>query len=369
MVRYLVLGIVLLLGVYLFFCIRRTAKFFGADIKKKRILAICVFAAAALAYVSLNLFYTRAVIILHFVFLSLAMDLLALPVRIFYHKREKGRRIVFCTKIYQSSLIPFALTVLASLYGYYNMNRIIRTDYRIQTDKQIEDCRIVLMTDIHYDTVQNTRVLKEKFTEINELHPDLVVLGGDIVEEGTSEEKMEEAFRMLGGIQSKYGIYYVYGNHDRQPYTNRRTYEDYELEEAIADNGIQILEDAYVEIGEDMILAGRGDAAWGDTKPRASVEEILSGVDRSKYIIMADHQPIHAKENDEQGVDLQISGHTHAGQIWPTGFFSKYISGLNYGKYREGNCNIIVSSGIAGWRYTIRTGEHCEYVVIDIGKR
>ncbi len=81
---------------------------------------------------------------------------------------------------------------------------------------------------------------------------------------------------------------------------------------------------------------------------------------------MADHQPIESEENDAQGVDLQLSGHTHAGQIWPTGVLSELLGALNYGQYRTGGCDVIVSSGIAGWAYAMRTGEHCEYVVVDL---
>ena len=81
---------------------------------------------------------------------------------------------------------------------------------------------------------------------------------------------------------------------------------------------------------------------------------------------MADHQPIEAKENSGQGVDLLLSGHTHGGQIWPTGILSELMGTLNYGAYKQDGCTVIVSSGTAGWAYSIRTGAHCEYVVVDL---
>ncbi|MGN0252392.1 MAG: metallophosphoesterase [Oliverpabstia sp.] len=230
----------------------------------------------------------------------------------------------------------------------------------------MEDYKIVLITDTHYGTIQNTDVLKNKIDEINAQNPDIALLGGDIVEEGMSKEAMEEAFQVLGRIQAKYGVYYVYGNHDRQPYTRNKSYTDEELANAIQSNGITILEDSFVEINHDLILAGRGDAAWRNTSGRATVEEILQGADREKYIIVADHQPIEAEENDMQGVDMELSGHTHAGQIWPVGLLSEMIGILNYGEYQTGNCNVIVSSGFTGWGYPVRTEEHCEYVVVNI---
>ncbi len=98
--------------------------------------------------------------------------------------------------------------------------------------------------------------MKDSISEINAQNPDIVILGGDIVEEGTSHEKMQEVFEIFQKIKSNYGVFYVYGNHDRQPYTDKRTYTDKELTEAITKNGIVILEDTFVEINEELILAG-----------------------------------------------------------------------------------------------------------------
>ena len=354
-------------GIYLFFCIRRMLRFYGADVKKKKVFAANFAAAVFLAAAGFNFFRTGAVIVLHLVFAFLLTDFAFLPFRILWRRVKKpGKGAVFCRKIYQCGMIPVLSAALIFFYGWYNMNHIRQTSYQVKTEKQTKGCRIVLLTDVHYDTVQNADVIKSKTEEIRALRPDLVILGGDIVEEGPSKEKMQEIFRMLGGIESRYGVYYVYGNHDRQPYTASPSYTYMELEQAAVSAGIRILEDEYVEIGEDIVLAGRSDAAWGATRQRPSVEEILTGADRDKFIIMADHQPVEAEENDAQGVDLLLSGHTHAGQIWPTGYLTEFSGALNYGEYQKGNCKVIVSSGVAGWKYTIRTGEHCEYVVADV---
>lgn len=358
--------LLMLLGTYLFFLIRRLLKFYGADVKKKGILAVNIVLAATTAFFCLNLFRTSSVMLLHTVIFFFLTDVAAFLVRKLYRKKEYGRAYTVCRTFYQCGIIPVLLTAVVFVYGWLNMNQIRQTYYQVKTEKEIGEYRIALLTDIHYDSVQDTEVLKEKMNEVNQQDPDIIILGGDIVEESTSKEKMQEVFQMLGSLNNKYGVYYVYGNHDRQPYTNHRTYTDVELVQAIEAGGIQILEDSYTEIGEDIILAGRGDAAWGATKQRASSKEILLGADRKKYIIMADHQPIEAAENAAQGVDLELSGHTHAGQIWPMGLVSEFMGALNYGMYQEGDCKIIVSSGAAGWAYTVRTGEHCEYVLIDL---
>lgn len=106
-------------------------------------------------------------------------------------------------------------------------------------------------------------------------HPDFLVLGGDIVEENTSYESMQEIFAMAGKVKTKYGVYYVYGNHDRQPYTTNKAYTEKQLDETIEKNGIHILKDSYTIINDEIILLGRDDAGWGNTSGRKSTKEIL----------------------------------------------------------------------------------------------
>ncbi len=352
---------------YSFYRIRRFLVFYGADGQKRSVKVISAILASVLALSCMNLWNTSAVVIIHFVVSLLVLDIVAWVCRkVLYQEHGGARGYLLCKKVYESGVLSLLILAVIFGYGYYNMNHIVETRYQIQTEKKVGRYRIALLTDIHYDTVQDTEVLTDKLQEISASRPDFVVLGGDIVEEGTSKEKMREVFELLGGIENRYGIYFVYGNHDRQPYTEKRSYTDEELEQAVTGNGIRILEDSFCEIGDDLVLAGRADAALMTETHRASTEEILRGVDRSKFIVMVDHQPIQAEENEEQGVDLELSGHTHAGQIFPVGYVTEWFGGLNYGAYQEENCRVIVSSGIAGWRYSIRTGKHCEYVLIDI---
>ncbi len=356
----------ILLGIYVYCYLKRVMKFYGLGIKK---IVLWILTAALTVVIVLgcrNLWSFRAVVILHMVAIAVFLDLAAAIGRCFLGKWKESTAGKACRKLYGCGLLPVLMTGAVLSYGYFNMQHAVKTEYDLATEKGIGNYRIVLLTDIHYGTIQSTNVLKDKVAEISGQRPDIVVLGGDIVEEGTSREQMQEVFRVLGGIEARYGIYYVFGNHDRQPYTRSRSYTNEELEAAIRENGIRILEDEYVEINDELILAGRGDAAWGNVSGRASVEELLEDADTDKYIIVADHQPIEAEENSAQGVDLLISGHTHAGQVWPVGILSELTGILNYGEYDVGSCKVVVSSGFTGWGYPVRTEEHCEYVLINI---
>ncbi|MDE6907164.1 MAG: metallophosphoesterase [Lachnospiraceae bacterium] len=314
---------------------------------------------------------TAGLIAVHLLALTGILEISAFMVgRIGKSHRDAGWYQVL-RRIYRSGLVPILVTCVMMGYGYCTMRQIVRTEYTVESDKLQSDYQVVLITDTHYGTVQSPDLLFEKIEEINALHPDFVILGGDIVEEGTSKEAMEEAFQVFGKLESTYGTYYVYGNHDRQRYRDAaskpREYTEDELEQAIEVNGITILRDRWTAIGTDVALAGREDV----TSPsgRASSEELLKDIDRSRFIIVADHQPVGAEENAAAGVDLELSGHTHAGQIFPIGYFTELFGGMNYGEYQEGDCRVIVSSGTTGWGFPIRTQGKCEYVVVHLRRQ
>lgn len=358
----------IIVGIYSFFLIRRALKFWLKKDSGILLNILNLILTAIAIFCCFNIWSISAVIALHIIAIALLTDIAAFIIKKGV-KRFKDHAIYLqIKKIYLSGMLPLLISAIILVYGFGNMQFTVRTEYQVETSKNVENYKIILITDTHYGTIQNPDILKQKIEAINKERPDVVILGGDMVDEGTSKEMMEEIFRLAGNIKTKYGVYYVYGNHDRQPYTNTPTYSDDELAQTIEGNGITILEDNYKEINDDLVIAGRADAAWGNNSGRASVNEILKNVDRKKFIIMADHQPIEAEENSKQGVDLEVSGHTHAGQIWPIGLLSEFAGVLNYGEYQKENCRVIVSSGFTGWGYPIRTEKHGEYVVINIRK-
>ena len=360
----------ILVALYVYWKSGNLIEFYGGSPTKWYMRLIRAVIALAIGYLCRNTWNTTAMILLHLLAVFLLMDLIALILRLILRRKKETKWYDVLHRIYHCGFVSVILLAIIMGYGYYNMNHIQKTEYNVTTVKAIQDYDVALLTDIHYGTIQNPNVLQEKIADINAQDPDIVILGGDIVEEGTSKEELEEVFVVLGHLKNKYGIFYVYGNHDRQPYTSERTYTNEELREVIEKNGIRILEDRYIEINDDLILAGRDDAHWSGTAERKSSQEIFEGLSRKerekKFMLLVDHQPIQTEENGAEGVDLQLSGHTHAGQIWPVGFISEVAGILNYGIYQRGTCRAIVSSGVAGWRYMIRTGEHCEYVMIHL---
>lgn len=336
---------------------------YGICVKNKRMRLLRI-AGSVLAVALCSLWRTFGLIIIHLTALSLLAECIAIVIQRAagkYKGKSWYRRIlIFC----RGGVLPGLLTCLLLGYGAWNMTHIVETEYTVVSNKLQSDYEVVLLTDTHYGTIQNPDVLKRKIEEINALQPDLIILGGDIVEEGTSKEAMQEAFSVLGDLKSTYGTFYIYGNHDRQHYIENRTYSDEELAHSLEGNGITVLSDQWVILGDELVLAGREDA--DRPEGRASLEKLLEEVDKSRFLIVADHQPIETEENAALGVDLEVSGHTHAGQMFPMGYISELLGTRNYGEYQEDTCRVIVSSGAAGWGFPIRTQKRCEYVVIHL---
>lgn len=359
-------SIFIILLIYTFFWLGRIIRFWDLDSSRWSVKILRATGAVVVAKIASKFMSVPGLIVLHILGACAIFELIGWLLKKLPVLRDKERVVLWIDRACRTGFAGILVTAIIMGYGFYNMNHVVMREYHFTTSKPIreEGYRIALITDTHFGGKQDKAVLRRGVDAISAQEPDFVILGGDIVEEGTTAQDLQEVFQILGGISNKYGVYYVYGNHDRQPYTNSKSYTNKQLNKVITDNGIQILEDIFVNINDEIVLAGRGNA-WG-RKGRASSDEVLEGADKNKYVIMADHQPVEVQENAELGVDLQVSGHTHAGQMWPVGLFTELSGNYNYGNYQVGNCELVVSSGYAGWCYPIRTGKHCEFVIIEI---
>lgn len=336
---------------------------FKADIKrtKFRIIraAIAVLLTAVCTVIRMGL-----LIVLHLLVLWGICELTRIILRSVLKHRKETKPYSVLRIVYRCGIVPIVLIAVLFTYGYFNMNTVHKTQYTVTSKELSRDYRVVFLSDTHYGTIQDPELLKEKVDDINALNPDFVILGGDIVEEGTDKAEMTEVFETLGKIDSTYGTFFVYGNHDRQRYTSDPEYTEEELAQTINQNGITILKENFVDIGDDILLVGREDLSARDE--RLEADALLNGADTDRFILVADHQPNNVKSNTSYGADLQLSGHTHGGQMLPLGWMSFMYNGYVYGQYQEVDTDVIVSSGFAGWGFSIRTQGISEYVVVDL---
>ncbi len=367
-------AIVLLAGIgtYLYYFIKRIFKTFKAPADKLPVRVIIIVLSVICGVCSVNIFSLPAMIIYHIVALSMAVMLINFIIKKL--SKEKYETMNVWKKIYGSGIIAFGITAVIFIYGHYNMMHVVQTDYTIYTDKEIrkEGYRAALIADVHFSVSVDLNTLKEKCDEISSNNVDMVFLCGDIVDENTSKDNMEQVFKAFSEIKSTYGVYYVYGNHDRQLYRNNRKYTEEELKSAIESFGITILQDEKAEAGDEIVVVGREDASYhqtlGKSEERDSIEELIKDIDKDKFIIVLDHQPKEYEENSMVGTDLILSGHTHAGQMWPVNIAFKFLKfdDAVYGYTKIDATQAFITSGFAGWGYSVKTSSPAEYVIIDI---
>ena len=262
-------------------------------------------------------------------------------------------------------LIPLLLTSCILGYGIYNLHHIKPTSYTLFTDKDIEPTKIVFLADLHYPTGMTPYSLTKLVSHLEKENPDFYALGGDIVDEFTTKDEMETVFAELGKLSQTAPVYYVYGNHDNQHYASHPSFTKETIKKVLHQDQIQLLQDTVVE-KENLTLIGREDA---EEKDRKSLEELIGPAD-DNYKIVLDHQPVELDNCVQNDIDLQISGHTHRGQIFPLGFLSNLfrVNEHDYGIKQQEGFTQITSSGINGWGFPLRTEGKSEYVVIHIKK-
>lgn len=355
-------------AVYLFFFFKRILSTFGADTKRTSVRIALIAAAVATGASTLNMFSFFGVAVLHIIAMALFAQFINFAVKLIAKTRYEKLKIWI--KIYGSGALAIIFTAVFMFFGYVNLHNVRETAYTVNTEKQIRDggYRIALLSDIHFGVSLDYNEFTEVCEEISAKEPDIVILCGDIVDNDTSKTEMLDVFKALGGIKSEFGIFYVHGNHDR-PFSFRGLESEFtedELITAIESNGITVLQDEIYEIAPDFVLAGRDDKSVASRK---SAEDLLKDVDESKFILMLDHQPREYALTAATKTDLVLSGHTHGGQLWPLKQVQAVFN-FNDEVYGHGfideDTQYIVTSGVAGWKYPIKTAAPAEYVIIDI---
>ncbi len=240
------------------------------------------------------------------------------------------------------------------IYGNIHYRQKVRQPLTLTTEKKISrPLKVVMLSDLHVGYHNRRAELARWVDMINQEKADLILIAGDIIDNSTrplDEQQMEKEFLRLNAP-----VVACLGNHEYyagQP--------DSRLFYRKAD--ITLLKDSVMEMG-DLCIIGRDDRT---NLRRKKMEDLLLGVDRSKYLIVLDHQPYHLDEAERNGIDFQLSGHTHHGQVWPISWITEAVYECAFGDYQRGNTRYYVSSGMGIWGGKFRIGTRSEYVVATI---
>jgi uncharacterized protein len=298
------------------------------------------------------------IVFLYFLVAVLFADLLRLTDH-FFHIFPIGIK----TNYSQVKLIYFVTVIMIlmvfSVIGNINFNNPQTVTLNLNIPKKGEGkeyLTLVAVSDIHLGNLIRKKRLEKYVSLINNQNPDIILIAGDLFDRNLRSVKAQHMDAVLNQLHAKYGVYAVLGNHDY--FSNVDSSID-----LIARSGIKLLRDSAITIDNKFVLIGRDDFSNRHRKP---IKNIISGIDSSLPMILLDHQPVNLNEAVENNIDLQVSGHTHNGQIYPFNYLVAKFHDLTYGYRKTGNTNFYVSSGLGLWGAPIRLGSQSELVKIHI---
>ncbi|MEJ2595292.1 MAG: metallophosphoesterase [bacterium] len=269
---------------------------------------------------------------------------------------QQTRRIV--------GVVVLSLSLLIVGLGHLNtwFPKVRKLTLQLQkSGGQLDTLNIVAMSDIHLGTTIEKRHMSRIVRRVNDLHPDIILIPGDIIDEDIAPVIKSNVGEKLTSLQAKYGVYASTGNHEYIGGVRK-------AKAYLKDHNVNVLSDTAILIHDSFYVVGREDLTINQFThhQRKSLAEIMADVDTTKPVILLDHQPFKLNQAAENHVDLQLSGHTHHGQLWPFNYITKMIYELSWGYLKKGNTHYYVSSGAGGWGPPIRTVNRPEILTIQL---
>ncbi|MFN8259151.1 MAG: metallophosphoesterase [Bacteroidales bacterium] len=247
------------------------------------------------------------------------------------------------------------ISIVTIIYGVVNLNNLKVSAYDIEIpckNSKLTRLKIVFAADFHIDGNRSLNYVKKFVQMSNQLHPDIVLLGGDIIEGSQENEAIEKEFRQLNPPMRTYS---VLGNHE--------FYAGKEDGIFFKNSGILLLNDTLLLIDSSFYLAGRYDEHF---KSRKSLSNLIKNYKDGLPLILLAHRPLHLDETAKTPVNIQFSGHTHNGQLFPVNFIINQIYELAWGHRKIGNTHFFVTSGLHLWGPPVKTIGKSEIMLVNV---
>lgn len=250
-------------------------------------------------------------------------------------------------------------------YGYYNAGNIKVKTLEITLPKKgskFDSLNVAFLSDTHFSPITGYAKAEQIHGILTGLKPDLILMGGDIIDDKAHHLIRHEIDKKLKEYKAPLGVITINGNHE---FING--YQ--ESMGFIKHSGISLLSDSVAVLDSALVVVGREDLSINNfaKRQRKTLPELMEGVkEQNLPIILLDHQPFKLEQAEQSGVDLQLSGHTHNGQLFPANLIVKRIYEQPWGYHRRGKTQYYVSSGAGVWGPPVRLGSDSEIILLKI---
>ncbi|QIY72990.1 metallophosphoesterase [Streptomyces sp. RLB1-33] len=248
-------------------------------------------------------------------------------------------------------------TVGYGTYGVLRGPRVKRVTVPLaRLPRSAHGYRIAVVSDIHLGPTLGRDFCRRVVDTINSTQPDLIAVVGDLVD--GSVKDLGPAAAPLARLRARHGSYFVTGNHEYYSGAAQWVREVREL-------GLHPLENARTEMA-GFDLAGVNDVAGESEGHGPDFERALGDRDTARAVVLLAHQPVQIHDAVKHGVDLQLSGHTHGGQLWPGNYIAELANPTVAGLERYGDTQLYVSRGAGAWGPPTRVGAPSDITVVEL---
>ena len=296
------------------------------------------------------------------------------------HTKLKNALLFSRGSVISIGSVVVACAVATCLYGIFNARNIKVNEYSATVNKSCgsdKHLRAVLVADLHMGYAIGVDHITNMVEKINQQNADIVIIAGDIFDNSYDGMDDPEGIKaQLKSIKSKYGVYAVYGNHDIDEkilmgftfdWGGKQLHSE-KMTNFMKDCNIKLINDESVLINDEFYLVGRRatDKPGTEDGTRAEISELTKDLDKTKPIFVLSHEPDELQKTADAGADIDFSGHTHDGQLFPGNLTIGLFWENPCGMIKKDNMYSIVTSGVGVYGTFMRVGTDAEICSVDI---
>ena len=296
------------------------------------------------------------------------------------HTKLKNTLLFSRGSVISIGSVVVACAVATCLYGIFNARNIKVNEYSVTVNKSCgsdKHLKAVLVADLHMGYAIGVDHITNMVEKINQQDADIVIIAGGIFDNSYDGMDDPEGIKaQLKSIKSKYGVYAVYGNHDIDEkilmgftfdWGGKQLHSE-KMTNFMKECNIKLINDESVLINDEFYLVGRRDTDKPGTEDgtRAEISELTKDLDKTKPIFVLSHEPDELQKTADAGADIDFSGHTHDGQLFPGNLTIGLFWENPCGMIKKDNMYSIVTSGVGVYGTFMRVGTDAEICSVDI---